>query len=101
MPLFRKLYLAMSKTKALSIIGIDVEESSPKDALKFMATQGMVWPQLADNNQQTRADFGMGVPVTWFVGANGDVAFKQVGEIHSWAQMRSLIALHLGIDVQS
>jgi hypothetical protein len=69
--------------------------------LDFMAAQGMAWPQLADNNQVTRADFGMGVPVTWFVNAKGEVAFKQVGQIHSWTQMRDLISAHLGIKIPS
>lgn len=101
MPLFRKLYLATAQSKALSIVGIDVEESSPKDALDFMAAQGMVWPQLADNDQQTRADFGMGVPVTWFINAKGEVTYKKVGEIHSWTQMRGLIVLNLGINIPS
>ena len=101
MPLFRKLYLATEKTKALSIVGIDVDESSPKDGTDFMREQGMVWPQLADNAQITRADFGMGVPVTWFVNADGVVTYKKIGEIHSWTQMRGLIALHLGINIAS
>ncbi|OIQ79043.1 thiol-disulfide oxidoreductase ResA [mine drainage metagenome] len=101
MPLFRDLYLATEKTKALSIVGVDVEESSPKDALNFMSEQGMVWPQFADNTQVTRADFGMGVPVTWFVNAKGEVTYRQVGQIHSWAQMQGLIQMHLGITVSS
>jgi cytochrome c biogenesis protein CcmG/thiol:disulfide interchange protein DsbE len=99
MPLFHKLYLATEPSKALSIVGIDVEESSAKDALDFMAAQGMAWPQLADNNQETRADFGMGVPVTWFVNEKGEVTYKKIGQIHSWTQLRGLIALHLGIKV--
>lgn len=99
MPLFRKLYLATAKSSALSIVGIDVEESSAKAGTNFMASQGMVWSQLADNNQQTRVDFGMGVPVTWFVSANGEVAFKKIGQIHSWSELRGLITGHLGINV--
>jgi len=101
MPLFRKLYLATEKTKTLSLVGIDVEEATLKDGLDFMKAQGMVWPQLADNGQATRAAFGMGVPVTWFVDANGVVTYKKIGEIHSWTQMRGLISLHLGIDIAS
>lgn len=99
MPLFHELYQATAQTKALSIIGIDVQESSPKDGLDFMAAQGMAWPQLADNNQQTTADFGMGIPVTWFVNAKGEVTYRKVGEIHSWTQMRGLITLYLGINI--
>jgi cytochrome c biogenesis protein CcmG/thiol:disulfide interchange protein DsbE len=99
MPLFRKLYLATSQRKALAIIGIDVDEASLKDGLDFMATQGMAWPQLADNNQITRADFGMGIPVTWFVNAKGEVTFKQVGQIHSWTQLRNMVSAHLGIEI--
>lgn len=101
MPLFRQLYLATEKTKALSIVGVDVEESSAKDGTDFMAAEGMVWPQLADNDQVTRTDFGMGVPVTWFVNARGQITYKKVGQIHSWAQMRGLIAMNLGINVSS
>jgi len=100
MPLFRELYLATRQTKQLSIVGIDVEDT-PKDALDFMAAQGMDWPQLADSGQKTRADFGMGVPVTWFVDAQGRVTYRQVGQIHSWAQMLGLIQMHLGIKIDS
>ena len=99
MPLFHKLYLATAPSKALSIVGIDVEEASAKDGLNFMVDQGMAWPQLADNNKVTRADFGMGVPVTWFVNAKGEITYKKVGEIHSWTQMRGLILLYLGINI--
>ena len=99
MPLFRELYVNTIRTKALSIVGVDVEESSVKDGLDFMSAQGMAWPQLADNNQETRADFGMGVPVTWFVNAKGEITFKQVGQIHSWTQMRNMVSAHLGIEI--
>lgn len=101
MPLFHRLYLATAESRALSIVGVDVEESSPKDGLDFMAAQGMAWPQLADNTQVTRADFGMGIPVTWFVNAKGEVTYRKVGQIHSWTQMRGLISLHLGINIPS
>ena len=99
MPLFHKLYLATAQSKALSIVGVDVEEASAKDGLNFMVDQSMAWPQFADNNKVTRADFGMGVPVTWFVNAKGEITYKKVGEIHSWTQMRGLILLNLGINI--
>lgn len=99
MPLFHELYANTIRTNALSIVGVDVEESSAKDGLDFMSAQGMAWPQLADNNQETRADFGMGVPVTWFVNAKGEVTYKQVGQIHSWTQLRNMVSAHLGIEI--
>ncbi len=99
MPLFRELYLATRGSKSLSIIGIDVEEASPKDGITFVKQYGMAWPQLADNEQKTRVDFGMGVPVTWFVNADGAVTYKKIGQIHSWAQLRGLVSQHLSIDV--
>jgi len=101
MPLFHQLYLATQSSKSLSIVGIDVEEASAQDGIAFVKRYGMAWPQLADNEQKTRVDFGMGVPVTWFVNSKGEVTYKKIGQIHSWVQLRGLVSQNLGIDVPS
>jgi hypothetical protein len=37
------------------------------------------------------------LPVTYFLDAGGGLAFRQVGQVHSIAQLKSLVAAHLGV----
>ena len=91
-------FVELNNTKAVQIIGLDVEEAKASDAITFAKKHGMAWPQIHDPNSATRGDFGMGVPVTWFVDKNGHVTFKKVGQIHSLVELKGLLKTHLGIS---
>ncbi len=91
-------FVELNNTKAVQIIGLDVEEAKASDAISFAKKHGMAWPQIHDPNSATRGDFGMGVPVTWFVDKNGHVTFKKVGQIHSLVELKGLLKTHLGIS---
>jgi len=91
-------FVELNKTKAVQVIGLDVEEAKASDAIAFAKNHQMEWPQIHDPNGATRGVFGMGVPVTWFVDKNGHVTFKKVGQIHSLAELKDLLQTHLGIS---
>ena len=95
MPFFR----ALAAKNKIAIIGIDVEEANMKSARKFVVEQGMTWPNLYDKDGSTKSSFGMGVPVTWFLNSNGEVAYKHVGVFKSEAQLFSELKKHLGISL--
>ncbi len=83
----------------LQLIGVDVEEASIEDGREFVLKNGMTWPNLYDSDGQSRAYFGMGVPVTWFIATDGSVAYKKIGEIKSEEELITLTSEYLGIEI--
>ena len=63
----------------IKLIGIDVEESTLDAGPNFIKSHSMTWPHLLDIDSKSKFVFGMGVPVTWFIDANGDVIYKHIG----------------------
>lgn len=95
MPHFR----ALAAKNKVRIVGIDVEERSMDSGRKFVITHGMSWPILYDPDGRTKAIFGLGVPVTWFIDAKGKVAYKKIGTIHSDAELFNLVSKYLKVSV--
>ena len=81
----------------LQLIGVDVEEANPEDGQKFVERNGITWPNLYDPDGRSREYFGMGVPVTWFITADGSVAHKHIGIINDLDEILTLTEKHLGI----
>ena len=97
MPIFKSFY---QKAKGkIQLVGVDVEESSMKDGRDFVLTHGMTWPNLFDADGRSRAYFGMGVPVTWFITDNGRVAYKKIGEIKNEIELITLTSRYLGVKL--
>ena len=92
-------FLDLAKTHKVAIVGIDVEEANVAAGRAFVKSKGMSWPILFDVNSITRGLFGMGVPVTWFIDANGKVTYRQIGLIHSDAVLNSEVHKYLGISI--
>ena len=89
-----------SKAKGkIQLVGVAVEESSPENSEKFIIENGMTWPNYYDRENITRGYFGMGVPVTWFIDAQGVVKFKKFGEVKSEQELIDLTEKHLGVKV--
>jgi thiol-disulfide isomerase/thioredoxin len=63
----------------IKLLGIDVEESTLEAGPNFIKSHSMTWPHLLDIDSKSKFVFGMGVPVTWFIDANGDVIYKHIG----------------------
>ena len=85
-PFFRNFYAK----NQIQILGVDVEEASPSDGIDFVLANGMTWPSVVDPDGRSRALFGMGVPVTWFIDENGKVLYKKIGVLKSEAEVRKL-----------
>jgi len=97
MPILRSFYeKAQGK---LALIGVDVEEASIEDGRKFVKNNGITWPNLYDADGKSRAYFGMGVPVTWFIAADGSVAYKHIGVLKNEIELISLTSKHLGVKL--
>jgi len=74
-----------------------VEEKNQATVKKFVETHGMTWPILYDANGSTRSQFGMGVPVTWFVDASGKVVHKKYGPFKSVEEIQLSVIKYLGV----
>ena len=85
----------------VQLIGVDVEEANFDDGRTFVERNGITWPNLYDPDGRSREYFGLGVPVTWFIGADGSVAYKHVGIIKDLDEILTLTEKHLGIKLQS
>ena len=81
---------------SVQVIGIAVEEKSKETVKKFVETHGMSWPILYDTHGSTRGKFGMGVPVTWFIDANGKVVHRKFGPFNSTEEIQLAVAKYLG-----
>ena len=97
MPILRSFYeKAQGK---LLLIGVNVEEASIEDGRTFVEDNGITWPNLFDADGKSRAYFGMGVPVTWFISADGSVAYKHIGVVKNEIELISLTSKHLGVKL--
>jgi thiol-disulfide isomerase/thioredoxin len=96
-PIFRSFY-EKAKDK-VSLVGVDVEESSIEDGRKFVEENGITWPNLYDPDGRSRLYFGMGVPVTWFIAADGSVAGKKIGVITDESELITLTNKYLGVKL--
>lgn len=92
-------FLDLQALHKVSIIGVDVEETGMKAGRNFVVKKGITWPILFDSTSVTRGIFGLGVPVTWFIDANGKVVFKQIGLLTSTAELKSEVTKYLKIKL--
>ena len=80
MPYLVDLYATqIFKSGEIKLLGVDVEESTLEAGPNFIKSHSMNWPHLLDIDSKSKFVFGMGVPVTWFIDANGDVTYKHIG----------------------
>lgn len=97
MPYLRSFYEKAKQKVAL--IGVDVEEANFDDGRLFVERNGIVWPNLYDPDGRSRKYFGMGVPVTWFIAADGTVAGKKIGVIKNEIELITLTHQYLGVKL--
>ena len=97
MPILRSFY---SKAAGkVQLVGIDVEEANIADGKSFVESNGITWPNLYDADGRSRSYFGMGVPVTWFISADGKVAYKHVGVLKNEIELITLTSKYLGVKL--
>ena len=81
----------------VELIGVDVEEANFDDGRIFVERNGITWPNLYDPDGRSREYFGLGVPVTWFIAADGSVAYKHIGIIKDLDEILTLTEKYLGV----
>jgi thiol-disulfide isomerase/thioredoxin len=97
MPYFVEFNLkANGKVK---LLGIAVEEAKAQDSKDFIIANGITWPNLYDAKGETRKNFGMGVPVTWFIDEQGTVVYKHVGVVKSTEELIELTNKYLKVSI--
>jgi len=100
MPYFVDLYATQSfKSGEIQLLGIDVEEDSPNSGPDYIKQNGMSWPHLNDIEDKTKAIFGQGVPVTWFIDSNGVVVNKHIGAYQNKKQLFNQVEKAFGITL--
>jgi hypothetical protein len=100
MPYFVDLYATQSfKSGEIQLLGIDIEEDSPSSGPDYIKQSGMSWPHLNDINDKTKAIFGPGVPVTWFIDSNGVVVGKHIGAYQNKKQLFSQVEKAFGVTL--
>jgi cytochrome c biogenesis protein CcmG/thiol:disulfide interchange protein DsbE len=63
------------------VLGV-VYQDSEENARRFLAALGGDWTQLLDPTQRTAIDYGVyGVPETFFISPDGQIARKKVGPV--------------------
>jgi thiol-disulfide isomerase/thioredoxin len=88
------------KTKGkVALVGVDVEESNLGDGQKFVASSGITWPNLYDPDGRSREYFGMGVPVTWFIAADGSIVGKKIGAFKDEIELITLTNKYLDVKL--
>ena len=83
----------------VKLLGIAVEEAKAQDSKDFIIANGMTWPNLYDAKGETRKNFGMGVPVTWFIDEQGTVVYKHIGVIKSTEELIDLTNKYLKVSI--
>jgi thiol-disulfide isomerase/thioredoxin len=96
LPIFSEFYQSLDP--AIILIGVDVEEKSLESGRMFARTHGIMWPNLYDKEGTTRKYFGMGVPVTWFIGEDGSVISKHTGAFESVEELRTATFKAFGVS---
>ncbi len=97
LPILRSFY-AKAQSR-IQLMGVDVEEAESDDGRRFIVKNGMTWPSLNDPDGRTRGDFGMGVPVTWFIDESGAVVHKKIGVLTNEAELHDLTLQYLHVAI--
>lgn len=76
------------------ILGVDYLDVQPQLALEFAKQAGATYPMVADVAKNIRV---VGLPTTILIDKDGRIAYQQGVELKSVAQLKQLVAEHLGI----
>ena len=97
MPIFVDFY--EKHRDSVAVIGINVEESDIEDARTFVREYGITWPNLHDADGSTRATLGMGVPITLFIDAEGEIAYRKIGVVTTIEELEEETEKYLGVKL--
>jgi thiol-disulfide isomerase/thioredoxin len=91
--------LAAAAGDRLRVLGL-VSKDGVGPATSFAADAGATFPSAYDADGALMDDLGLrALPYTYFLAADGSVAYVQVGPVDSLAQFEQLVAEHLGVQL--
>ena len=100
MPYFVDLYETQAfESGQIQLLGVNAEESSTDDAIKYIKKSGMSWPHLEDLDGISKSIFGPGVPVTWFVNEAGENVGTKIGAYTNKDQLFEQVEKAFGIKL--
>lgn len=84
---------------AVSFFGIDYNDPNEALAIEFAQVVGWRFPHVVDPEKSLQTSLGLpGIPVTLFIAESGEIVHRKTGELESTAQLRELVAEHLGVE---
>lgn len=89
--------LADSAGDRMRVLGVISKDGLPQ-AASFAVDAKVTFPSAVDGEGSLMAAAGLNaLPVTYFLDAGGGVVFTQVGPVKSIAELKTLVATHLGV----
>ncbi|MGY1746128.1 TlpA family protein disulfide reductase [Blastococcus sp. SYSU D00695] len=84
---------------ALNVVGVISRDGAPQ-AESFAEDAGATFPSAFDGDGELMAQLGASaLPYTYFLDADGGIAFVKVGPVDSVDEFAALVAEHLGVRV--
>ena len=100
MPYFVELYQnPVFKSRQIQMLGVNVEEKSKEDAIKYIQKSGISWPNLEDTSGISKSIFGPGVPVTWFIDEYGRTIDTKIGAYTNINQLFNQVEKAFGVKL--
>ena len=90
--------VARADADRLLVLGVDYADPLPDRAIEFARVSGWRYPQVSDQDKALTAPLRLSaVPQTFFVRADGTIAYRHSGPFTSTEELTGLLAQHLGL----
>lgn len=90
---------ALAELDGMNFLGINYNDPKPDWAIEFAGLVGWIYPHVVDQDKELQVPLKVpGIPSTYFVDAEGRVAFVHAGPFESTQQLRDLAAEHLRVS---
>lgn len=91
--------LATAGGNRVRVLGV-VSKDGASQATSFAADAGATFPSAFDADGDLMTGLGLrALPYTYFLAADGSVAYVQVGPVATLADLEQLVAAHLGVQL--
>ncbi|MDO5678353.1 MAG: TlpA disulfide reductase family protein [Propionibacteriaceae bacterium] len=88
-----------NELEGVNFLGIDYQDPLPDWAIEFAGLVGWLYPHVIDQDRDMQVPMKVpGIPSTYFVDAEGKIAFVHAGPFTSTQQLEDLAAEHLGVS---
>jgi cytochrome c biogenesis protein CcmG, thiol:disulfide interchange protein DsbE len=97
LPLMQEL--AEGGVDRIRVLGVISRDGEPQ-AESFADDAGITFPSAFDGDGELMAELGLNaLPYTFFLAADGTLAHSELGPIDSVAELKGLVAEHLGVQL--